>query len=129
MKKKSLQDARVIEIAKLQYDTYSTKNYWLLRDGDIICIHKQKSGEESIQDINIHKKDFDRLIKAYQKPQKMWKGKKKIKPAFSIGWFKGNPPKFGVTIETIEDYPIGTYSVYFGIYFWKFELTIGIVRE
>lgn len=63
------------EVCKLNTDNFDTEDYWILYDGDMVTIAKQKLGEASTAKISIPKKDFDRLIRWYQRPQKLRKKK------------------------------------------------------
>lgn len=61
------------KVIKLQTDNYGTKDYWILIDGDFVCMHKQKIGQESKQKITIKRSGFNRMIKWYTKQQKLRK--------------------------------------------------------
>lgn len=58
------------KILTLQSDNSDTKNAWILIDGPTVVVAVQKNGKPLVQSIKILRKDFDRLIDWYNKPQK-----------------------------------------------------------
>ena len=56
-------------VCRLKSDSTDTKDYWMCIDGDEVCIAKQRSGESLIEKIKIPRKDFNRLVRWYVKPQ------------------------------------------------------------
>jgi hypothetical protein len=56
-------------LRKMKRSLVETKDFWLLVDGSEVIIVKQRNGERSTATITIPKKDFNRLIDFYNKPQ------------------------------------------------------------
>ena len=67
--KLSPRKARSDQFTKLNSDNKNTKDYWILLQDDHITIAEQTSGENCKQEINIEKKQFNRLIDWYNRRQ------------------------------------------------------------
>lgn len=68
----SAADARTHEqVCRLQRDNWATRDYWLLADGGTVTLCQQRNGEASTAKITVPRAQFNRLVQAYLKPQRV----------------------------------------------------------
>ena len=56
---------------RLREDNTSTENYWLLLNDGHITLANQRSGENMVWWAQIPRKEWDKIVKRYMKPQKV----------------------------------------------------------
>ena len=56
---------------RLREDNTSTENYWLLLNDGHITLANQRSGENMVWWAQIPRKEWDKIVKWYMKPQKV----------------------------------------------------------
>lgn len=59
----------VSTIVRMRSDNASAGDYWIIHDGSIVTLAHQKVGGMCTESVNIPRKDFNRLIRWYIKPQ------------------------------------------------------------
>lgn len=58
------------EVCSLRRDNFNTQNGWILTDGFDVTIAKQKDGEPSTESVTFSRKEFNRLVSWYFRPQR-----------------------------------------------------------
>lgn len=53
------------QICSLSADNHETRDYWILLDEGVICLAKQRSGQDPTHEMRIPKRDFDKLVRWY----------------------------------------------------------------
>jgi hypothetical protein len=58
------------EVCSLRTDNFNIPSGWILTDGDRVTIAKQKAGEASTESVSFSRKEFNRLVSWYFRPQR-----------------------------------------------------------
>ena len=69
--KLSPRKARSDQLVKLNTDNTQTENYWILLNEGYVTIAEQTVGEPCQNDIQIDKKQFNKIIDWYNREQKL----------------------------------------------------------
>lgn len=78
MKQKLLAPAHaknIDEVCSLRTDNFNIPSGWILTDGDQVTIARQKGGEPSTDSVSFTRKEFNRLMSWYFRPQRTVKRK------------------------------------------------------
>lgn len=63
-------DCNFDELCRMTTDHEYAGDFSILTDGFVVCIHEQAAGSKSVQELNIPRNIFNRLVRWYARPQK-----------------------------------------------------------
>lgn len=63
------------EVCSLRADNFNIPSGWILTDGDRVTIARQRNSEPSTDSVTFSRKEFNRLVSWYFRPQRTIKRK------------------------------------------------------